>query len=371
MQRRSGEDLHDHLDDFGVDHGRVRADGFGADLEELAVAALLRAFAAEHRADVVELLEAGLLVEPVLDVGADHRGGVFGTQGEGTAVAVLEGVHLLADDVGLFADAAREQLGLLEDRRADLCDNKGHEVAYNRWYERDHFYAGCMIGAWNISGPRFVATRDLKALRYPADSPVIPDPTTGSYLALYWVLAGKFGQWMQWGSEQVKWLHENDRMFEERDHVHTLMYKFRTEFEAARRRAGRAGARPPLALRRGGDRRAGRGHVARRRRRLVPRAARSPAWSAPSSPPSRCRPTPPRASRPTRPRTASASSGSSTTTCPPPGTTPSPPLGADFAAAGLGELVLVGPVPRHRPRHRHLHRRALVAAPTARPPTVF
>jgi hypothetical protein len=110
--------------------------------------------------------------------------------------------------------------------------HKGHEVAYNRWYERDHFYAGCMIGAWNISGARFVATRDLKALRYPADSPVIPDPTTGSYLALYWVLAGKFGQWMQWGSEQVKWLHEHDRMFEDRDHVHTLMYKFRTEFEA-------------------------------------------------------------------------------------------------------------------------------------------
>ena len=24
--------------------------------------------------------------------------------------------------------------------------SKGHEVAYNRWYERDHFYAGCMIG---------------------------------------------------------------------------------------------------------------------------------------------------------------------------------------------------------------------------------
>ena len=108
--------------------------------------------------------------------------------------------------------------------------HRGHEVAYNRWYERDHFYAGCMIGAWNISGARFVATKDLKALRYPADSPVIPDLATGSYLALYWVLAGKFGQWMQWGSEQVKWLHDNDRMFEERDHIHTLMYKFRTEF---------------------------------------------------------------------------------------------------------------------------------------------
>ena len=110
--------------------------------------------------------------------------------------------------------------------------HRGHEVAYNRWYERDHFYAGCMIGAWNISGARFVATADLKALRYPADSPVISDPSTGSFLALYWVLAGKFGEWMKLGSEQVKWLHENDRMFPHREHIHTLMYKFRTEFEA-------------------------------------------------------------------------------------------------------------------------------------------
>ncbi len=30
--------------------------------------------------------------------------------------------------------------------------HKGHEVAYNRWYERDHFYAGCQIGAWNLAG---------------------------------------------------------------------------------------------------------------------------------------------------------------------------------------------------------------------------
>ena len=88
-----------------------------------------------------------------------------------------------------------------------------------------------MIGAFNISGARFVATKDLKALRYPADSPVIPDPTAGSYLALYWVLAGGFGQWLQWSSAQVQWLHEHDRMFPERDHIHTLMYKFCTQFE--------------------------------------------------------------------------------------------------------------------------------------------
>ena len=106
--------------------------------------------------------------------------------------------------------------------------HRGHEVAYNRWYERDHFYAGCMLGAWTLAGARFVATRDLKALRAP-DSTVAPDPSTGSFLSLYWITAGKFGEWMAWGTSQVQWLIESDRMFSERDHVHTVMYRFHSE----------------------------------------------------------------------------------------------------------------------------------------------
>jgi hypothetical protein len=106
----------------------------------------------------------------------------------------------------------------------------GHEVAYNRWYERDHFYAGCMIGAWTISGTRYVATRDLKDRRQPEHSPVTgDDPLAGSYLSLYWVLDGKFGEWIEWGTRQVRWLIESDRMFPHRDHVHTVMYRFRAE----------------------------------------------------------------------------------------------------------------------------------------------
>ncbi|MBS1847145.1 MAG: hypothetical protein JST73_02615 [Actinobacteria bacterium] len=108
--------------------------------------------------------------------------------------------------------------------------HRGHEVAYNRWYERDHFFAGCLIGAWSLGGARFVATRDLKALRYPAASPVLPEGT-GSYLSLYWVLAGRFGEWIRWASAQVEWLHDHERMFAERDHLHTLMYRFRSGFE--------------------------------------------------------------------------------------------------------------------------------------------
>src|SRR5215467_7499524 len=39
--------------------------------------------------------------------------------------------------------------------------HRGHEVEYNRWYERDHFYAGCLIGRSWFAGGRWVATRHL------------------------------------------------------------------------------------------------------------------------------------------------------------------------------------------------------------------
>lgn len=103
----------------------------------------------------------------------------------------------------------------------------GYEVAYNRWYERDHFYAGCMIGPGILAGRRFVAPAELKELRYPTGSPIVPDPATGSYLALYWVERGLQDQWGTWAAKQVHELHRAGRMFENRDHVHTKMYRYR------------------------------------------------------------------------------------------------------------------------------------------------
>ena len=100
---------------------------------------------------------------------------------------------------------------------------RGHEVAYNRWYERDHFYSGVMIGAYSFAGRRYVATREDKALRVPGDSPGVPDPMRGSYLAIYWVLAGHHDEWNQWSVEQVNRLHEHGRMFEKRDHIYTII----------------------------------------------------------------------------------------------------------------------------------------------------
>ena len=44
-----------------------------------------------------------------------------GRRVEQLAAAILERVHLLGDDIGRLADAAREQLGELEDRRRHLA----------------------------------------------------------------------------------------------------------------------------------------------------------------------------------------------------------------------------------------------------------
>ncbi|WP_436775170.1 hypothetical protein [Yinghuangia sp. YIM S09857] len=35
----------------------------------------------------------------------------------------------------------------------------GFERAYNRWYERDHYYGGCLVGPHLFAGSRWVATR--------------------------------------------------------------------------------------------------------------------------------------------------------------------------------------------------------------------
>ena len=101
---------------------------------------------------------------------------------------------------------------------------RGHEVEYNRWYERDHFYAGCMIGPWQFSGARFVATREEKARRVAGPNPVTGDGSRGTYLALYWVLADHHDEWNRWAVDQVNWLHANGRMNAHREHVHTALY---------------------------------------------------------------------------------------------------------------------------------------------------
>ncbi len=102
-----------------------------------------------------------------------------------------------------------------------------HEVAYNRWYERDHFYGGCMIGPGILAGGRWVATADLKQLRTPEHSEVAVPTTAGSYLATYFVGKGMEAEHFAWSSQQVFDLYANGRGFDEREHAHTCLYVHR------------------------------------------------------------------------------------------------------------------------------------------------
>jgi hypothetical protein len=107
--------------------------------------------------------------------------------------------------------------------------HKGHEVDYNRWYERDHFYSGVMIGPWTFAGNRYVATKDLKDLRDPRSASITGEHGKGSYVGVYWILDGFHDLWNKWSVRQVRQLHAKNRMFEHRDHVHTLLYRYEWE----------------------------------------------------------------------------------------------------------------------------------------------
>jgi hypothetical protein len=103
----------------------------------------------------------------------------------------------------------------------------GFEQAYNRWYERDHFYAGCMVGPYLFAGSRWVSPRPLKDLRWPIDvvEGAVADPyDRGSYVAIYWVEQGHHDDHFDWARTQVRYLYANNRGFPERRHAHTVLF---------------------------------------------------------------------------------------------------------------------------------------------------
>jgi hypothetical protein len=103
---------------------------------------------------------------------------------------------------------------------------RGHERAYNRWYERDHYYGACLSGPHLFAGSRWVATRELKDLRWPMGDTTVADPTdAGSYVAIYWVEQGRHAAHYEgWSGPQALELHKNGRGFDQRTHVHTGLF---------------------------------------------------------------------------------------------------------------------------------------------------
>jgi hypothetical protein len=102
----------------------------------------------------------------------------------------------------------------------------GFEKEYNRWYERDHFFAGCMVGANFFSGRRWVATKPLKAQRFPAKTPITPDVRKGSFLHTYWMLDGTYAETLRWSVDQVQQLYKQKRMEPPRENISTAFYRY-------------------------------------------------------------------------------------------------------------------------------------------------
>jgi len=102
--------------------------------------------------------------------------------------------------------------------------HRGHEFAYNRWYERDHYYGGCMIGANHFAGSRWVAPRRYRDVRFPVDPPMPFPRDAGTYACLYWYLDGHHQEVLDWATPQVHRLYAEDRGFASRTHYNTATY---------------------------------------------------------------------------------------------------------------------------------------------------
>ena len=102
---------------------------------------------------------------------------------------------------------------------------RGRESAFNQWYEADHMLAAGTMAPWTIGGMRWVADRDLKALRYPAEGPFGP-AERGSYLMLFWIQAGRLADQQAWVTEAMVDIAAQDRNFADRDAVTATTYDF-------------------------------------------------------------------------------------------------------------------------------------------------
>jgi hypothetical protein len=101
--------------------------------------------------------------------------------------------------------------------------HEGRAREFNRWYERDHFYAAALAGPGMYAGARWVATHECKRVR-PLET-LFGDPARGSYLATYWLLPGMQATWDDWAATQYRAMTD-DRRFAGRDHLHTAVHRF-------------------------------------------------------------------------------------------------------------------------------------------------
>jgi hypothetical protein len=103
--------------------------------------------------------------------------------------------------------------------------NPGHERAYNRWYEDDHFYAGARSGPWCFAGRRWVAPWDLRRLRIPRQSSAVQPIERGCYVSTYWLTAGHVEDHIRWAHGALEYdQRPHGRTFAEREDGYTAWH---------------------------------------------------------------------------------------------------------------------------------------------------
>ncbi|MCH2172796.1 hypothetical protein MK489_18630 [Myxococcota bacterium] len=102
----------------------------------------------------------------------------------------------------------------------------GYELAWNRWYERDHLIAAGTGAPFTMALQRWLATRRHKAVRVPHDNPIAQPPERGTFLAAMWIQKDHLVDQQAWVAEQMKMLAEQDRNFDQRDVLSTASWDY-------------------------------------------------------------------------------------------------------------------------------------------------
>jgi len=97
----------------------------------------------------------------------------------------------------------------------------GHERAYNRWYEDDHYNAGAMAFPWMWAGRRYVAPVPYQQVRYPDDSVIAQPLDAGKYISIYWITEGQYENHLRFAVGTNHRLFADGRVYMERDHTFT------------------------------------------------------------------------------------------------------------------------------------------------------
>jgi hypothetical protein len=98
--------------------------------------------------------------------------------------------------------------------------HQGREEAFNRWYEDDHYISGAMVGPWVFAGRRFIRC-ELERFSAPGTKPT----QMGSFIGLYWTLAGHVDEVWRWAKGALDHLTAEGRGPRDRTRVYSAMHE--------------------------------------------------------------------------------------------------------------------------------------------------